>query len=170
MNEHSSPETPADRILREMKVNPEELAKASEAAERVRREKMAAARLEQIRSGVIPARGRGSNGGETPLPEGISWRPHHGRRQRERHLNQVWSRFEKLCRHDEWAAAARERVLDLAAEAPDSELAVKVFVSIGLSSAEKTGHSWATALNHVVNELEAARDKAEADKAAAAPA
>lgn len=131
----------------------------------IRDETAAKARLRQLHDGVVPKWGRGSCGGTTPLPEGKSWRPHVGRSQRVRGLKQVWARFEKLCLSDEWTRSSRERLLDFAADAPDSELAAMTFANVALLAAQATGETWADALNHGLNELEKARDATAEQKA-----
>jgi len=141
----------------------------------------ARARFDQIRSGVVPKTGRGSNGGTTPLPEGKGWRPHVGTRQKLRGLQQNWAQFEKLCAKDEWAKATRERLLDAVAEDPSPEFtAMNIALGAKLAADEKLAWlrknpppdgrtvdtSWTTALNYALNAWEelAKTSKAKAEE------
>jgi hypothetical protein len=152
--------------------------------EQAANERRARERAAQIASGVTPKSGRGSNGGTTPLPEGVSWRPHVGRRQRERGLRQAWAQFEKLCRVNPWYATTRERLLDAVQDEPDAEYAaMNIALGAKLASDQKKewlrqnppppsappmveGVDWVDALNHALNQWEKLREVTAAQAAA----
>jgi hypothetical protein len=104
-------------------------------------ERAAKARIDQLNSGVIPDRGRGSSGGQTRLPEGKSWAPHTGDRQRLRTMRQAWNQFEKVCQKDSRAASARERLLDSVQDQPNPEVAA-LHIILGAKLAADEKRDW----------------------------
>jgi len=80
-------------------------------------------RVKQLTAGITPDFGRGSNGGTTRLPEGKSWAPHTGERQKLRNLRRTWKRFENICAKEPRYRVAREALLDAVVDDPTPEFA-----------------------------------------------
>jgi hypothetical protein len=117
---------------------------------------------------------RGGCGGTTKLPIGKQWVPHQGLRQRLRVLRRNWAQFEKLCKKNEYVAATRERMLDVAVEVGDRENqpAELVAMSLALTARVLTSENFSpdtavsgneddqfiVAVNKVLNEAESQLD------------
>jgi hypothetical protein len=126
----------------------------------------------------LEKQGRGTCGGTSPLPPGKGWRPHVGRRQRERGLRQNWALFEKLVAKagaSSYAHATRERLLDAYADEPGAEAGVMNAALGSYLAVQETRkgpvtlENWIKALNEALNHWEALADEskkqAEADGA-----
>jgi hypothetical protein len=121
------------------------------------------ARRNQLLMGIVPTSGRGANGGTSPLPQGATWMPHAGRRQKMRAYDQAWAKFEKHCRKGStYAATTRERLLDwLAEEAPtpeQGEFAAKAIVFSAMLNQTKE-RDYVDQINLALNEMEIQKDK-----------
>lgn len=117
---------------------------------------------------------RGGCGGTTKLPIGKQWVSHQGLRQRLRVLRRNWAQFEKLCKKNEYVAATRERMLDVAVEIGDRENqpAELVAMSLALTARVLTAENFSpdsavagneddqfvAAVNKVLNEAESKLD------------
>lgn len=102
--------------------------------------------------------GRGANGGTTPLPEGKTWLPHCGNRQRQRNLARNWNRFELRCEKDEYARSTRERLLDAVADDPQAEFAAQHLALAAQLAADESKQDVVTVLNHLLNKFEENRE------------
>jgi len=176
----TAPESPARRALRRILGRAKAEAVPFDSG-KSRDEVAARERFEQLRSGVVPKTGRGSNGGTTPLPEGKCYRPHAGNQQKMRGLRQCWAQLEKLSAKDPWMRETRERLLDAVMNEPMPELAaMNIALGSKLAADEKRAwlvknpppfgvsakSSWADALNHALNSWEELSEKTKAEAVA----
>lgn len=128
-------------------------------------------RQKQLAMGITPDFGRGANGGTSPLPQGATWMPHVGRRQRMRNFDRAWAKFENICASDAHYQATRERLLDWLVETdtPMPELAAKAIVHASLVKSEEhaeeirrnpqgrpmvEGTDWVDEINTALNQWE----------------
>lgn len=121
--------------------------------------------MEEKPTVVMPAKpettGRGSCGGTSPLPEGKTWLPHVGNRQRLRELKRSYKRFEKLLQKNEKAGiatlhASRDRLLDAITEVTEQsaeEITVYFAIHAALIKSQETGKPVEEFLDRAADEL-----------------
>lgn len=125
-----------------------------------------------IRAAIgLEAVGRRSCGGSCPLPDGKTYRPHIGGRQRLRELKRSWQRFERLCAVDFEARSLREAVLDAVAETvqgqAQAELQAVAIVHGALCQADGREDRWVPALRTTLNQYRDAVETAKRHEALA---
>jgi len=107
---------------------------------------------------IAGPRPRGGCGGTSPLPDGMQWRPHTGRRQQMRELKRGWKRFEKECAKSDELNAARALILETVVDqvAPEQEeTACYLVVQAARVRAEETGKRFVDLIHSALREMTA---------------